>query len=122
MVITGKFPDGRHIMTHARSEAVKYLKDFSIPISGKTLSDRISLYLNAHTLYNAVRPFGSTEILASYDSHSGFGLYMLEPSGVYYGYACCTAGKGRQIAKAGFEKVDFSKLTCEEALFHVAKM
>lgn len=38
---------------------------------------------------------------------------MLEPSGVYYGYSCCTAGKGRQIAKAQFEKNDFSKMTCE---------
>jgi 20S proteasome alpha/beta subunit len=47
---------------------------------------------------------------------------MLEPSGVYYGYSCCTAGKGRQIAKAQFEKNDFSKMTCEEALTYVAKM
>ena len=47
---------------------------------------------------------------------------MLEPSGVYYGYSCCTAGKGRQIAKAQFEKNDFSKLTCEEALTYVAKI
>jgi 20S proteasome alpha/beta subunit len=38
---------------------------------------------------------------------------MLEPSGHYYGYTCCTAGKGRQTSKAEFEKRDFSKLTCE---------
>jgi 20S proteasome subunit alpha 7 len=111
LVVAGKIPDGRHIMTHARTEAAKFLKDFSVPISGKTLSDRISLYLNAHTLYNAVRPFGSVEIIGSYDATNGYGLYMLEPSGTYYGYSCCTAGKGRQIAKAGFEKTDFSKLT-----------
>jgi 20S proteasome subunit alpha 7 len=49
-----------------------------------------------------VRPFGSTEILASYSKDEGYGLYMLEPSGMYYGYSCCTAGKGRQIAKAEF--------------------
>lgn len=60
MVITGKVPDGRHLMIHARSEAVKFYKDFALPISGKTLADRISLYLNAYTLYNSVRPFGST--------------------------------------------------------------
>jgi 20S proteasome subunit alpha 7 len=122
VVITGKIPDGRHIMTYARNEASKFFKDFSVPISGRTLSDRLSLYLNAHTLYNAVRPFGSAEIIASYDKLDGFGLYMLEPSGHYFGYSCVTAGKGRQIAKAQFEKTDFSKLTCEEALFFVAKM
>lgn len=122
LVVAGKIPDGRHLMTYARSEASKFFKDFAVPITGKTLSDRLSLYLNAHTLYNSVRPFGSTEIIASYDAHDGFGLYMLEPSGSYFGYSCCTAGKGRQIAKAQFEKVDFSQLTVQEALFYVAKM
>lgn len=122
MVVAGKIPDGRHLMTYARNEASKFYKDFSVPISGRTLSDRLSLYLNAFTLYNAVRPFGSAEIIASYDKLDGFGLYMLETSGHYFGYSCCTAGKGRQVAKAQFEKVDFSKLTCEEALFNVAKM
>lgn len=47
---------------------------------------------------------------------------MLEPSGAYYGYTACTAGKGRQTAKAEFEKTDFSKLTCREALFYICKM
>lgn len=122
MVIAGKIPDGRHLMTYARNEASKFFKDFSVPVSGRTLSDRLSLYLNAHTLYNAVRPFGSAEIVASYDKLDGFKLFMLEPSGHYFGYSCCTAGKGRQITKSEFEKHDFSKLTCEEALFYVAKM
>ncbi len=102
MVIGGKIPDARHLMSHARHESAKFFKDFTIPISGRTLSDRISLYLNAHTLYNAVRPFGSAEIIASYSKDEGYGLYMLEPSGVYYGYSCCTSGKGRQMAKAEF--------------------
>lgn len=122
MAVTGKIPDGRHLMAHARTEATKFLKDFALPISGRTLADRLSLYLNAYTLYNSVRPFGSTEILASYSEHEGYGLHMLEPSGLYYGYSCCTAGKGRQTAKAQFEKNDFSKITCEEALTYVAKM
>lgn len=109
-------------MSHARSEASKFNKDFALLISGRTLADRLSLYLNAYTLYNSVRPFGSTEIIASYSEDEGYGLYMLEPSGTYYGYSCCTAGKGRQAAKAEFEKNDFSKMTCEEALFYVAKL
>jgi 20S proteasome subunit alpha 7 len=59
MVLCGKVPDGRHVMNYARSEANKFFKDFYVPISGRTLSDRLALYLNAYTLYNAVRPFGS---------------------------------------------------------------
>ena len=112
MVVAGKIPDGRHLMSHSRTEAAKFLKDYALPISGRTLADRLSLYLNAYTLYNSVRPFGCTEIIASYSPDEGYGLYMLEPSGLYYGYSCCTAGKGRQTAKAQFEKHDFSKLSC----------
>ena len=102
MVFAGKIPDGRHLMSHARSEATKFIKDFSLPIPGKTLADRLALYLNAYTLYNSVRPFGSIEIVASHSEDEGYSLYMLEPSGMYYGYTCCTAGKGRQTAKAEF--------------------
>ena len=57
--VNGKVPDGRHVMTYARNESNKFFKDFYVPVSGRTLCDRLSLYLNAYTLYNAVRPFGS---------------------------------------------------------------
>ena len=66
MVVNGKVPDGRHVMTYARNESNKFFKDFYVPVTGRTLCDRLSLYLNAYTLYNAVRPFGSQEIIASY--------------------------------------------------------
>ena len=122
MVVNGKIPDGRHIMNYGRNEAQKFFKDFDVVISGRTLANRLALYLNAYTLYNSVRPFGSSEIIASWNEDEGYHLYMLEPSGAYYGYTCCTSGKGRQTAKAEFEKTDFSKLACREALYSVAKM
>ena len=102
MVVGGKIPDARHLMTYARKECNKFFKDFCVPITGKTLATRISLYLNAYTLYNSVRPFGSSEIIASYNKDDGYNMYMLEPSGNYYGYTCCTSGKGRQTTKAQF--------------------
>jgi len=89
-------------MTNSRNEATKFLKDFALPISGRTLADRLGLYLNAYTLYNSVRPFGSSEIIASWTEDEGYNLYMMEPSGTYYGYSCCTSGKGRQTSKAQF--------------------
>lgn len=122
MAICGKIPDGRHIMDYARNEAKKYGKEFDYPVTGKSLADRLGLYKNAHTLYNSARPFGSTEIIASYDEFEGLGLHMVEHTGLKYGYTACTAGKGRQIAKAEFEKRNFDKLTCREALHYVAKM
>jgi 20S proteasome subunit alpha 7 len=79
----------------------------------QVLAERLSLYLNSHTLYGSVRAFGSTEIIAAHDEFDGLSLFMIEPAGVFYGYTCCTAGKGRQVAKSEFEKRDFAKMTCK---------
>jgi 20S proteasome subunit alpha 7 len=53
-------------MNHGRHEASKFFKDYDVFIGGRTLANRLSLYLNAYTLYNEVRPFGSAEIFASW--------------------------------------------------------
>lgn len=68
VVINGKVPDGKHVMNYGRQEAHKFFKDYDVQIGGRTLANRLSLYLNAFTLYNEVRPFGSTEILASWNA------------------------------------------------------
>ncbi len=49
----------------------------------KILADRVAYYVQAYTLYSSVRPFGISAILAVVDN-DGPGLYMIEPSGVYY--------------------------------------
>jgi 20S proteasome subunit alpha 7 len=41
------------------------------------------MYMHAHTLYGAIRPFGVSVILCSFeDSHAR--MYVIEPSGVSY--------------------------------------
>ena len=91
-------------------------------------------YLQAYTLYSSVRPFGITAILGGWDSelelpvdgqvgsgpsigsggkvegkkYGGPGLYMIEPSGLYWGYHGAASGKGRQTAKAELEKLDLA--------------
>jgi 20S proteasome subunit alpha 7 len=47
------------------------------------LSDRISLYVQAYTLYSSVRPFGCSTILGGVDKN-GPSIYVIEPSGVFY--------------------------------------
>lgn len=92
-------------------------------------------YLQAYTLYSSVRPFGITGIIAGWDSelelpvdgqvgsgpsvgaggkatdkkYGGPGLYMIEPSGLYWGYYGAATGKGRQTAKAELEKLELEK-------------
>ena len=41
---------------------------------------------------------------------------------IFKGYYGCANGKGKQIAKAQLDKIDFRSMTCREALVHVAKM
>lgn len=94
-------------------------------------------YLQLYTLYSSVRPFGITAIIAGWDSESeipvdsevgsgpeigsggkaegktygGPGLFMIEPSGSYWGYYGAATGKGRQTAKAELEKLDLASGT-----------
>lgn len=88
-------------------------------------------YVQAYTLYSSVRPFGITAIVGGWDAETevdvdgavgsgpkvGAGgktkgvkeggpyLYMIEPSGLYWGYYGAATGKGRQAAKAELEKL-----------------
>jgi 20S proteasome subunit alpha 7 len=41
------------------------------------------MYIHAHTLYGAIRPFGIAVILSSFEDDSSK-LFMIEPSGVSY--------------------------------------
>lgn len=68
----------------ARQEAENYRQQFKRPIPLKVLNERLANYMHAYTLYSAVRPFGVSVILASYDKHDGAQMYMIEPSGNSY--------------------------------------
>ena len=126
-------PDGNHFVDRARDEARAWRETFKTPISTSDLASRMGGYLQAYTLYQSVRPFGITAIVGGFDSeleapvdgevgsgpsvgaggkvegkHGGPGLYMIEPSGMYWGYYGAATGKGRQAAKAELEKLDLS--------------
>ena len=49
----------------------------------KYLNERISQYMQAHTLFASMRPFGVSCILGGYDK-KGFQLTMIDPSGVSF--------------------------------------
>ncbi len=68
-----------------------------------------------------MRPFGTSVLLAAVD-RTGPQLYMIEPSGLSYGYVGCAIGKGRSAAKTEIEKLKLKDMTCREAIAQVAKM
>jgi 20S proteasome subunit alpha 7 len=93
--------DGRHIANRARDEAANYRDNYRelaplkvscylpsafvhvSPPHVQELSDRLSLYVQAYTLYSSVRPFGCSTILGGVDKN-GPSIYVIEPSGVFY--------------------------------------
>ncbi|KAK4822541.1 hypothetical protein QYF61_015547 [Mycteria americana] len=86
------------------------------------LADRVAMYVHAYTLYSAVRPFGCSFMLGSYDDDDGAQLYMIDPSGVSYGYWGCAIGKARQAAKTEIEKLQMKEMTCRDVVKEVAKI
>lgn len=109
-VSAGLVPDGRHFVSRARDEASSWRGVYKGPIPTSALSNRLGSYVQAYTLYSSVRPFGVTAIVGGWDSESelavdgqvgsgpksgsggkvegaktgGPGLYMIEPSGLYW--------------------------------------
>ncbi|KAG5924316.1 hypothetical protein E4U61_000872 [Claviceps capensis] len=144
LVYSGMVPDGRHFITRARDEACSWRENFKTPIPISDLASRMGSYAQAYTMYGSVRPFGITAIIGGVDTseefpvdgevgsgpacgaggkvpgkkHGGPFLYMVEPSGSYWGYYGAATGKGRQAAKAELEKLDLQSgtMTLEEAV------
>jgi len=143
-------PDGRHFVDRARDEARSWRDTFKAPIGTADLASRMGSYMQAYTLYQSVRPFGITAIVGGFDSeletpvdgevgrgpsvgaggkvegkkHGGPFLYMIEPSGLYWGYYGAATGKGRQAAKAELEKLDLAagEMTLEQAVKEAARI
>lgn len=49
------------------------------------VTDRVAMYMHAYTLYSAVRPFGCSVVMGTYDvGQKKPEMYMIDPSGVYH--------------------------------------
>jgi len=121
MASAGLLADSRQIVNRGRAEARQYKQFYGDPIQARVLNERLSHYLQSYTVYSHMRPFGVSVLLAAVDK-SGPQLYMIEPSGLSYGYMGCAIGKGRQAAKTEIEKLKLKEMTCREAVAHVAKI
>lgn len=122
MAVTGLISDARQIVGVARDEASYYRSVYGTPIPVRYLSDRIAGYVHAFTLYSAYRPFGCSVLLSSYDKIDGPEMYMIEPSGVSYGYHGCAVGKAKQNAKTEIEKLKLETLSCREVVKEIARI
>ncbi|KAG7191695.1 putative proteasome subunit alpha type-7 [Scheffersomyces spartinae] len=118
---SGLLPDGRRLVNIGRDEAQNYKDNYKVPISVPFLVDTIGNYVQNYTCYNSVRPFGIVGIIGGVDDN-GPHLYMIEPSGTFWGYTGAATGKGRQTAKSELEKLNYEELTVHEAIKIAAKI
>ncbi|KAK0468452.1 20S proteasome subunit [Desarmillaria tabescens] len=121
MATAGLLADGRHLANRARDESSNYREQFRTPPPLKSLADRLGQYVQAYTLYSSVRPFGISTILGAVDK-DGPSLYVIEPSGVFYGYHGAAVGKGRQLAKTELEKLDLASISMRQAVLDAARI
>lgn len=82
--MSGLIADARQLAEIARKEAANYRSQYGVQIPLKYLNDRVSMYMHAYTLYSAVRPYGSSVIIGSYNEADGPSMHMIDPSGVSY--------------------------------------
>ncbi|KAG6911696.1 hypothetical protein DXG01_007946 [Tephrocybe rancida] len=121
LATAGLLADGRHLSNRARDEAASYRDNYRQPPPLKSIADRLGLYVQAYTLYSSVRPFGISTILGAVDK-DGPALYVVEPSGVFFGYNGAAVGKGRQLAKTELEKLKLAELSTRQAVMEAARM
>jgi len=122
VAVAGLLADAKAVVERCREEARSYRSEYGSAIPLKYLKDRVALYMHAYTLYSALRPFGSSLLLTTYDAMDGPQLICLEPSGLSYGYFGCAIGKAKQAAKTEIEKLKLKDMTCKELLKEAAKI
>ncbi|CCD12750.1 unnamed protein product [Trypanosoma congolense IL3000] len=115
LCVCGVLPDGLAIVSRARSEAENSRETFSTPIMGSVLASRVGEFMHVYTTHFAYRPFGCSVIVASY-ADDGPQLYVSDPSGTVAGYYGIALGRGKTVAKTELERLNFSTLTCDEAV------
>mmetsp|Transcript_9857 Transcript_9857/g.30375 ORF Transcript_9857/g.30375 Transcript_9857/m.30375 type:complete len:255 (+) Transcript_9857:57-821(+) len=121
LAISGLIADSRQLIARSRNEAASYKSTYGDNIPVRILATRIASYVHAYTLYSSVRPFGCASILAGVDK-DGPAVFVIEPSGVSWGFHAAAVGKGRQTAKTELEKLKLEEMTCREALKEAARI
>lgn len=122
MAAAGLIADARKLVEIAKKEASSYRSQYGVTIPVQELVKRVAMYMHAYTIYGQIRPFGVNCLIGGYDKVHGAQLYMIEPSGVSWGYFGCTAGKAQQAAKTEIEKLKTAEMPCEEVVRRAAKI
>jgi len=121
LATAGLLADGRQLANRARDESLNFRDSFRSSAPVKYVADRLGSFVQVYTLYSSVRPFGISTIIGGIDQ-DGPALFVIEPSGVYFGYHGAAVGKGRQLAKTELEKLKLAELSTRQAVLEAARI
>ncbi|KAI4463940.1 proteasome subunit alpha/beta [Holotrichia oblita] len=112
MAVSGLIADARQIVEIARREAANYRAQYNVCIPLKYLNDRVSMYMHAYTLYSAVRPYGCSVILSSYDDVDGPQMVITD----------VLLAKAKQSAKTEIEKLKLTNVPTKDLVKEAARI
>ncbi|KAG5438683.1 hypothetical protein PCANB_002403 [Pneumocystis canis] len=115
VAIAGLNTDGKHFVSRAREEAKNWRDIYRTPILSSSLTDRMANYVQVYTLYSSIRPFGASCIIASIENNIPK-LFMIEPSGNYWGYNGTAIGKSQCEIKNEIEKLKLNEMCLYDAV------
>ncbi|XP_063902293.1 proteasome subunit alpha type-3-like [Zophobas morio] len=119
---SGLAADARHLVNRARTEASNFKTFYGREISGKLLAQRLAQYIQNYTLYSFVRPFGCSLLLGKHLPNEKPSLFVLEPSGNFFGYKAYAVGRRKQQACTELGKLALDSITMKEALVAIARI
>eukprot|EP00730_Choanoeca_flexa_P018178 TRINITY_DN8825_c0_g1_i2.p1 TRINITY_DN8825_c0_g1~~TRINITY_DN8825_c0_g1_i2.p1 ORF type:complete len:255 (+),score=64.00 TRINITY_DN8825_c0_g1_i2:182-946(+) len=122
IAFAGLLADGRAVVDEARAYASKYRGLYGSNMPAQKLNEELSGYVHQFTLYGAARPCGCSFLLGGCDPVDGPQLFMIEPSGVSWGYYGTALGKNKQAAKAEIEKLKLEEMSARELVKEAARI
>mmetsp|Transcript_16917 Transcript_16917/g.52853 ORF Transcript_16917/g.52853 Transcript_16917/m.52853 type:complete len:265 (-) Transcript_16917:140-934(-) len=106
-VVAGLTADANILINEARVAAQRYRYQFGESIPVEQLVEKICNHKQLYTQYGGQRPFGVKFLVAGYDEHFGYQLYLSDPSGNYGGWRATCMGQngnsGQSLLKNEYE-------------------
>lgn len=120
MVYSGMGPDYRVLLGKARkSSHTAYKRIYNEYPPTRIMVQEVAKAMQEATQSGGVRPYGVSLLVAGWDSHYGYGLYQVDPSGAYFPWKATAIGKGSTSAKTFLEKRWTDDLELDDAI-HIA--
>ena len=111
---TGYVMDGRVLIERAQMIAQQHQVTYSIPIETKILVKEISDIKQSYTQYGGARPFGVSILFAGVDDEPG--LFVTEPTGIFFEYKATAVGEGSPDAKVLLRKEYSEGMSMEDGI------